>query len=70
MDPITTTPHNHRVVFGRKVQGCPRCTELRLGMPPRQWRGQRVYSSRIVDEIRAHDCKRSGCMSICTFGDY
>ena len=31
------TAHTHQVIFGRKVAGCPRCTELRLGMPPVRW---------------------------------
>jgi hypothetical protein len=39
---IPTTPHTHQVVFGRTVPGCPRCTELKLGMPARQWRGYRA----------------------------
>jgi len=29
----TTTSHNHQVLFGRKVVGCPRCSELSIGMP-------------------------------------
>ena len=29
----TTTPHSHAVVFGRKVDGCPRCQELAAGAP-------------------------------------
>lgn len=67
-----TTAHTHPVVFGRKVDGCPRCTELRLGMPARQWRGQRAAAagaSRLA-EIRAHDCKAAGCGPVCTAFDY
>ena len=69
---MQTTQHTHNVVFGRKVDGCPRCTELKLGMPARQWRGYgraQMDAQRVAD-IRAHDCKRSGCMVVCTFGDY
>ena len=70
---IATTAHTHAVAFGRKVDGCPRCAELKLGMPARAWGG---YSSRgrasatSLADIRAHSCKAAGCMSICTFGDY
>jgi hypothetical protein len=28
------TPHNHKVVFGRIVEGCPRCSELTAGAQP------------------------------------
>ena len=65
------TKHTHAVVFGRKVDGCPRCIELALGMPARQWRNQRVSAAaqRLAD-IRAHDCKATRCMPICTFGDW
>jgi hypothetical protein len=68
---MDTTQHTHPVVFGRKVDGCPRCTELRLGMPPRTWRNQRSSSDaqRLAD-IRSHDCKKSHCGPVCTFGDY
>ena len=75
MATVPTTQHTHQVVFGRKVEGCPRCTELRLGMPARQWAG---YSSRDraaqaaarTREIRAHDCTRSRCGPVCTAFDY
>jgi hypothetical protein len=69
---MQTTAHTHQVIFSRRVEGCPRCTELRLGMPARQWAGQRVraFAGDRLADIRAHDCKRSGCLSICTFGDW
>ena len=69
---MQTTSHTHQVVFGRKVDGCPRCTELRLGMPARKGWGSayRDGQAQRIADIRAHDCKRSGCMSVCTFGDY
>lgn len=69
---MQTTKHNHQTVFGRREPGCPRCTELKLGMPARQWRGQRVSTeqTRRISEIRNHDCKRSGCGPVCTAFDW
>lgn len=69
------TPHTHPVVFGRKVDGCPRCTELKLGMPPVKWAGytQRERAAQAAQrtaEIRGHDCKASRCGPVCTFGDW
>jgi hypothetical protein len=75
MQAIATTQHTHQVVFGRREAGCPRCTELTLGMPARRWAG---YSSREraaqaaarTAEIRSHDCARSRCGPVCTAKDY
>lgn len=65
------TQHTHQSNFGRKVAGCPRCTELANGAPVRAWRNYRAESdAQRVREIRAHDCKRSGCGPVCTFGDW
>lgn len=65
------TQHNHPVVFGRKEAGCPRCAELLAGAPVRAWRNQRAASDeQRVREIRAHDCQRSRCSVVCTFGDW
>jgi hypothetical protein len=36
----TLTRHTHAVVFGRKVDGCPRCAELAAGRLPRTWGGR------------------------------
>jgi hypothetical protein len=33
----TTTKHTHPVVFGRQVDGCPRCAELAAGAEPVRW---------------------------------
>jgi hypothetical protein len=70
-----TTAHTHPVVFGRKVDGCPRCTELKLGMPARQWRGysqpqRRAQLASQIADIRAHDCRASRCGPVCTAFDY
>lgn len=68
---MQTTPHNHQVVFGRKVDGCPRCTELKLGMPVRTWNNyRRDFDAQRLRDIRAHDCKVSRCGPVCTFGDF
>ena len=65
------TPHNHPVVFGRKIEGCLRCDELKAGAPIIAWRNQRVsYDQTRAREIRSHDCKTSRCGVVCTFGDY
>ena len=70
---IATTAHTHQVVFGRKVQGCPRCTELKLGMPARQWSGYSSSSKATrsrLDDIRSHNCAAARCGVVCTHGDY
>ena len=70
---IATTAHTHQVVFGRKVDGCPRCTELKLGMPSRAWAGYgnkaRSDAMRSAD-VRSHNCTTARCGVVCTFGDY
>jgi hypothetical protein len=67
-----TTPHNHPVVFGRRVQGCPRCDELKAGAAPVQgWGAKRKEDdAKRLQEIRNHDCKKSKCGPVCTFGDW
>jgi len=59
-------------VFGRKTPGCPRCDELIAGAKPVRWSCQdkRAMEAAQIAAIKAHDCKRSGCMPICTFGDW
>jgi len=69
-------------VFGQRTPGCPRCDELAAGAPARRLgyqprtrcgcgqlceRGDRVCMS---CQIRAHDCKVSGCAAVCTFGQW
>lgn len=65
------TQHTHPVVFGRKVDGCPRCAELKNGAPPRRWsiQDRRARDAQHIAEIKAHDCKASRCGPVCTFGD-
>jgi hypothetical protein len=62
------TKHTHPVVFGRKVDGCPRCEELKAGAEPIRW-NVRSEASRMA-EIRAHNCKASRCGPVCTAFDW
>lgn len=67
-----TTKHTHQSVFGRKVDGCPRCAELAAGAAPIQWSGaRRAESERMFRaEIRNHSCAASRCGPVCTFGEW
>lgn len=66
-----TTKHNHPMVFGRKEAGCPRCLELACGAQPIRWaQSARQNELRRCHEIRMHDCQKSGCGPVCTFGDW
>jgi len=64
--------HTHGPNFGRKVDGCGRCDELAAGAEPVRWNGsaRRDEEERRIAEIRAHDCRTSGCGPVCTFGDW
>jgi len=66
------TKHTHQVVFGRRVEDCPRCIELAAGAAPIQWRGsqRKAQDAAHIAAIRAHDCKRSGCGPVCTAFDW
>ncbi|MGW1993230.1 hypothetical protein [Embleya sp. NPDC001921] len=61
-------------VFGRKTEGCPRCDELIAGAAPVVWYGtareRDALDARRVDEIRNHNCRKSGCSVVCTYGDW
>lgn len=59
-------------VFGKKTPGCPRCDELLAGAKPVQWAIQqrRARDEQFRRDLAAHDCKRSHCMPVCTFGDW
>ena len=67
-----TTKHTHPVIFGRKVADCPRCAELSAGAAPVRWNisYRREQEARRIADIRNHDCKRSGCGSVCTAFDW
>lgn len=66
-----TTKHNHGPNFGRKIEGCPRCDELKNGAEPIVWAFKRSDEDRVrCEEIRAHDCSQARCGVVCTFGDW
>jgi len=63
-------------VFKNYDKTCPRCIELMNGAKARKgWQAdyfkrKKENEIRQSKEIKNHDCKKSGCMSICTFGDW
>lgn len=67
-----TTQHTHAVVFGRKMDGCPRCAELLAGAPPIKGWGQLNKEQEARESLarRNHNCRTSGCGVVCTFGDW
>lgn len=66
-----TTAHTHPVIFGRKLAGCQRCSELTAGAPPVAWRNYgREADAQRVRAIRSHDCGRARCGPVCTFGQH
>ena len=59
-------------VFKRYDDTCPRCQELINGAPAREgWNNRRIKEERkqLLD-IKQHDCKKSNCSVVCTFGDW
>ena len=65
-----------KMVFGRKDPNCPRCQELLSGAPARDGWQKGYYSQKKLDEkqrleeIKSHDCEKSNCGPVCTFGDW
>ncbi len=65
-----------QMTFGRKDPKCHRCVELMNGSTPREgWQKSYFKHKKIQEEIeinaiRNHDCKKSGCGPVCTFGDW
>lgn len=60
-----------KMAFGRKDPSCARCMELKLGAAPRSWGPSRAQrDARLCEEIRRHDCKKSGCGPVCAFGEW
>jgi hypothetical protein len=61
-----------KMAFGKKDPKCPRCVELINGAQPRKawdYLSKQNEANRI-QAIREHDCKKSGCGPVCTFGDW
>jgi hypothetical protein len=70
-----TTKHTHPVIFGRRVDGCPRCAELNAGAPVVQWAPSRAkQDAQRCHEIREHFTSHKhlsgGCGPVCTFGEW
>jgi len=59
-------------VFGKKTAGCPRCDEMIAGAPAVKGWGavKKENEARFYRSLRTHCCKSSGCLPICTFGDW
>ena len=73
---MATTKHTHAVIFGRRVQGCPRCAELSAGARPVQWHGsRRQEAERAFSRSCALHFAPGGphalglCGPVCTFGE-
>lgn len=63
--------HTHKPNFGKTVDGCPRCEELKAGAEPVRWSSsRREDDERRAREIREHNCRTAGCGPVCTFGDW
>lgn len=66
----------HKTDCGRAFKNydktCARCLELMNGAKPREGWGdwKRKEEMRQIQAIRNHDCKRSNCNVVCTFGDW
>jgi NAD-dependent SIR2 family protein deacetylase len=67
-----TTAHNHKSNFGRLVDNCPRCKELKAGAPAVIWYGRNKSEreAEFTRALKAHDCIKSNCGPVCTFGDW
>lgn len=59
-----TTKHNHGANFGKIVDGCPRCSEIKSGAAPTSWNIKAKAS------VFKHDCKASRCGIVCTYGEW
>ncbi|MFE9855547.1 hypothetical protein [Streptomyces sp. NPDC005780] len=71
------TRHSHKPNFGKKVDGCPRCDELKAGATPVSWniRNDVRLDEQRRDSINAHFAPgsshaRGECGPVCTFGDW
>lgn len=71
-----TTKHNHRPNFGRHMEGCPRCFELKNGGTPISWGRSRqaeveTARRRAMDHHFASEQHRGGkCGPCCTYGEW
>jgi hypothetical protein len=74
---MATTKHTcndgNGPVFGRKTAGCPRCDELLGGAAPVVWASLGLKKRNEAMQrlaLKEHNCTRSGCGPVCTFGDW
>jgi len=69
---IMATKHTHPVVFGRKVEGCPRCAELLAGAAPVSWgvSRQAAIDAERDERMRSHNCTTHGCGPVCVAFDW
>jgi hypothetical protein len=69
--------HTHGPNFGKTVDGCPRCEELKAGAEPVSWSSGRQARVEAMQR-RAHQDHfapggphaRGACGPVCTFGDW
>lgn len=64
-----------KMSFGRKDETCPRCQELLNGAEPRSGWQKDYFANKKMQELLSlaqpeHDCEKSNCMAVCTFGDW
>jgi hypothetical protein len=64
--------------FGKLVDGCPRCEELKSGAKPRSWGSSYNYQMRVgrgpaweafKAALKSHSCLASNCGPVCTAFD-
>lgn len=69
---LVIAKHNHPPNFGRRVDGCPRCEQLKAGAKPIEWNDAKKAreAEQFRRELARHDCKKSNCGPVCTFGDW
>ena len=63
---------NCKMVFGKKDPTCPRCVELLNGATPRSWGNslRKENAAQSLKWIKAHNCQKSKCGQVCTFGEW
>ena len=64
--------HNHAPNFGKKVDDCDRCQELKNGAKAKtiSIRNRKQEDADRAKEIREHDCVKSHCSIVCTAFDW
>jgi hypothetical protein len=70
-----TTKHSHNSNFGKHVEGCPRCHELKNGHAPIKWKmkpkdHEQSRSADIKAHFDSHKHRSGGCGPVCTYGEW